>query len=78
VDKNCFVSGAIKGKREINYEGDFFFHCPVRAAKTCFALSAMIYFRLILSSQMVISVPLAKSFWKINQHMAVAVHLAIL
>ena len=61
VDKNCFVNGAIKEKRtvsiqsDINYEGDFFFHCPVRAAKTCFALSAMIYCRLILSSQMVIS-----------------------
>ena len=62
MDKNCFVGGAIEEKRtvsiqgEMNYEDDFFFHCAVRAAKTCFALSAMIYRRLNLSSQMVIYV----------------------
>ena len=62
VDKNCFVGGASEEKRtvsiqgEMNYEHDFFFHCSVRAAKTCFALSAMIYRRLNLSSQMVIYV----------------------
>lgn len=82
VDNNSFVGGTMEEKRrvsiqgEINYEEDFFFHCPVRAAKACFALSAMINCRLILSSQIVICVPLAKSFWKINQYKAV--HLATL
>ena len=63
MDKNCFVGGATEEKRtvsiqgEMNYEDDFFFHCPVRVAKTCLAVSAMIiYFRLNLSSQMVICV----------------------
>lgn len=82
MDKNSFVGCAIEEKRTvsiqggINYEDDIFFHCPVTAAKTCFASSAMIYCRLKFSSKIVICVPLAKSFWKINQYKAV--HLATL